>query len=85
MGSGDGMRDQDFVLPAICARQFYEELFRPDDFMDEPKELLVEILHKIVLQAEGQPLEQRGRCRVILLPIQATGPAAGCRAALKRE
>ena len=40
-------------LPPLAAREFYEELFSPDDLPNEPKRLLPEILQTYVGMAAG--------------------------------
>ena len=48
---------QEMSLPYEQARDFNEDLFAQDDLPHNPKPLLVEILHKYVLMAAGQPAE----------------------------
>ena len=45
------------ALPMEAARAFYEELLQPDDLPDDPKPLLVEMIHKYTLMAENLPPE----------------------------
>ena len=45
------------ALPLEAARAFYEELLQPDDLPEDPKPLLVEMIHKYTLMAENLPPE----------------------------
>eukprot|EP00975_Prorocentrum_lima_P014420 3061544-Prorocentrum_lima.AAC.1 len=48
-----GAREGDKALPFLRAKDFYEELFRAYDLPHEPKELLLETIHKYYAKAEG--------------------------------
>ena len=66
------------ALDYLLARDFYEELFAPDDLPHEPKPLLIEIVHKYVLLSEGLPPEEvpnfRNAYRIIIgLPYLPNG------------
>ena len=46
------------ALNFLQARDFYEELFAPDDLPNVMKPVLLEIIHKYILLAEGLPPEE---------------------------
>ena len=54
-GFGGGAKGA--ALPLEAARVFYEELLQPDDLPNDPKPLLLEMIHKYTLIAEGLPPE----------------------------
>ena len=52
----EGPGDEDRPLDFLKARSFYDEFFLPDDLPAEPKELLLEILRRYTIVAEGGEL-----------------------------
>ena len=42
------------------ARTFYEDIFQPDNLPHDPKELLLDILHRYTFQAEGLHQDHEG-------------------------